>query len=200
MGVAALLSSLKHVASERVDLNDGVGTIMFDGHASMHRSAGKDHVAVPLVLNNDVRSLVLDILSEMMRFEKAGWTIVVVFDGATPPSKACTSQSRSGERAKKLEASRALQAKLPVDRRELCRLAKSAVDFTAPMVAKVSQMLSHSIRGQFITAPFEADPQLKVMEDIFSGSGKRCFVRANDSDMVVLGVRSLLWDVGVNAG
>lgn len=200
MGVVGLLASLKQVASERVDLNDGAGTVIYDGHASMHRSAGKDHVAVPLLLNNDVRELVLDMLVEMMRFEEAGWKIVVIFDGASPPSKACTSEARARERSRKLEACRALQEQLPVDSRELGRLAKSAVEFTAPMVAKVSQMLMHSLRAECITAPFEADPQLKVMEDLCSTPGRRCFVRANDADLAVLGVRSLLWGVGVDAG
>ena len=51
-----------------------------------------------------------------------------------------------------------------------------------------------------ITAPFEADPQLKVIEDTYCREGKKCFVRANDSDLVVLCGRSLLRGVSVKPG
>ena len=61
-------------------------------------------------------------------------------------------------------------------------------------------MLRHSLRADCITAPFEADSQLKVMEGLYSGSGRRCFLRANVSDLTVLGVRSVLWDVDTEDG
>lgn len=208
MGVKGLLGRLKPVASDRVDLNEDVGTIIFDGHYCMHRSAAKGSIAVEFALEDNLRPLVIDMLAEMRHFEQAGWFVVVVFDGATPPSKTHTSDTRSGDRATALAACRVLKEQpRPVDdvaqRRailELERRARGAVAFTPVTVAKVSKMLQHSLRAACITAPFEADPQLKVMEELYSRGGKRCFVRANDSDLVVLGVRSLLWDVHLEAG
>lgn len=195
MGVAQRLGRLKTIASERVDLNNGVGTILFDGHASMHRAASRGSVAVDFALKGDVKALVLGMLPEMRRFEAAGWDVVVVFDGAAPPAKARASKSRSGDREKARELCRRLQAHEPVDTRELEKRARGAVEFTPTTVAKVTQMLQHSLRAECVTAPFEADSQLKALEDLYSASGRRCFVRANDSDLVVLGVQNLLWEV-----
>ena len=197
MGVHGLASLLKQVASETVDLNVGKGTIIYDGHACMHRSASKGKVALALALDNNVRELALDMLIELRRAEEKGWCLVVVFDGATPPSKDRTSNSRSSTRSDALRQCRHLQAQQPIDQRELEKQAKRAVAFTPEIVLRVSQILRHSLRVDCITAPFEADPQLKVMEDVYCREGQRCFVRANDSDLIVLGVRSLLWDVSI---
>ena len=66
MGVTGLSSRLKAIASERVDLNHGVGTIVYDGHASMHRSAPPG--AVEFVLKGNVTALVLGMPPEMLQF------------------------------------------------------------------------------------------------------------------------------------
>ena len=200
MGVTGLTSRLKAIASERVDLNHGMGTIVYDGHASMHRSASRGAVAVEFVLKGKVTALVLGMLPEMLQVEQAGWDVVVVFDGATPPGKARASSSRSGERTRAMETCRHLQAQRPVNRSELEKHATRAAEFTPTIVARVAQMLRYSLRADCITAPFEADSQLRVMEGLYSGSGRRCFVRGNDSDLTVLGVRSVLWDVNMEDG
>ena len=139
-------------------------------------------------------------LVELRCAEQRGWSLVVVFDGATPPSKERTSNSRSSARSEALRQCRRLQAQQPIDQRELEKQAKKAVAFTPEIVARVSQILRHSLRVDCITTPFKANPQLKVMEDTCCREGERCFVRANDSDRIVLGVRSLLWDVSVERG
>ena len=200
MGVSGLLSRLKAIASERVNFIDGVGTVIYDGHASMHRAASHGSVAKKFALEGDVRALAMEMLVETRRFEAAGWHVVVVFDGATPPSKARTSKSRSSDRDTALAACRLLQAQSPINEQELSKRARGAVEFTSTAVAQVSQILKHSLRADILTAPYEADSQLKIMEDVYSREGERCLVRANDADLVVLGVRSLLWDVKVEQG
>ena len=115
MGVTGLTARLKAIASERVDLNHGVGTIVYNRHASMHRSASSGAVAAEFVLKGNMTALVLGMLPEMLQFEQAEWDVVVVFDGATPPGKERASSSRSGDRAKAMEACRHLQAQRPVN-------------------------------------------------------------------------------------
>lgn len=198
MGVASCLALLKPVASRPVDLNDGRGFILYDGHACMHRAASKGEVAVRLALDNDVKALASDMLFELRTMEEKGWVVVVVFDGATPPSKVDTSNSRSSARLQALQQCRRLRAQQPINHKELEKHARKAAAFTPTVVARVSRILRHSLRADCITAPFEADAQLKVMEDNYSREGQRCFVRANDSDLIVLGVRSLLWDVKID--
>ena len=75
-----------------------MGTIVYDGHASMHRSASRGAVAVEFVLKGKVTALVLGMLLEMLQFQQAGWDVVVVFDGATPPGEERASSSRSEDR------------------------------------------------------------------------------------------------------
>eukprot|EP00904_Undaria_pinnatifida_P014051 jgi/Undpi1/9777/HiC_scaffold_27.g12233.m1 len=135
------------------------------------------------------------------RFERwAGWDLVVVFDGAPPPGKAHASSSRSGDRANAIEACGHLQAQRPVNRTELEKHATRAAKFTPTTVARVAKMLRHSLRADCIAAPFEVYSQLKVIEGLYSGSVRRCFVRANDSDFTVLIVRSVIWDVNMENG
>ncbi|CAN0373979.1 unnamed protein product, partial [Scytosiphon promiscuus] len=46
-----------------------------------------------------------------------------------------------------------------------------------------------------ITAPYEADAQLVYVESQLSSLYERCFVYANDSDLVVLGVSNMVYDI-----
>ena len=71
-GKRLFLSRLKPIASERVGFNDAVGTIIFDGQASMHRSTSKGPVAVEVALNDNVRALVSGMLIEIRRLKRLG--------------------------------------------------------------------------------------------------------------------------------
>ena len=118
----------------------------------------------------------------------------------SPPGRTRAYSTRSGNQAKAMEACRHLQAQRPVNRTELEKHATRAEEFTPTTVARVAKVLRHSLRAGCITAPLEADSQLKVMEGLYSGSGRRCFVRANDSGLTVLGVRFVIWDVNMEDG
>ena len=117
-----------------------------------------------------------------------------------PRAKARAYTSRSGDRAKAVEACRHLQAQRPVNRTELEERATRAAELTPTTVARVAKILRHSLPADCVTAPFEEDSQLKVMENLYSRSEQRCFVRANYSDLTVHGVRSVLWDVNMEDG
>lgn len=48
---------------------------------------------------------------------------------------------------------------------------------------------------QTLTAPFEADAQLVLLEQTLLETIDRTYIYGNDSDLIVLGARCLLWDI-----
>lgn len=122
--------------------------------------------------------------------------MTLVFDGASPPGKGGTTTSRSEERAQaRQRCVDMLSQKVPLDNRELQRAAVNAVAFTSNIVARVARVVGRLLHCECITSPYEADAQLFVLEDLYLSMGKRVLVRATDSDLIVVGVRSLLWNV-----
>lgn len=201
MGVQGLARVLKVVAGEDVDLREGGGgVILVDGHFIMHQTACTGGVAEALVLNEDEVPLFRGVAARLERLVEAGWLVVVVFDGATPPGKLGTSQRRLDNRERALSNCRDAKANLNGTgaRAQVQRFARNAVRFSPLVTAKVAKRLAEALRVQCIIAPFEADPQLKLLEEMFTRMGKVCYVYATDSDLVVLGVRRLLYDIDIS--
>lgn len=128
----------------------------------------------------------------------------MVFDGRTPPSKEGTAQSRSDDRmvarGRCFELLNEEQNTGTHNAQALAKAATRAVSFSSSIVRRVARIIEHVLRCECVIAPYESDPQLKVLEDLFIRNGKRCLVRGTDSDLVVLGVQSLLWNVVEEAG
>lgn len=202
MGLQHLLSDLKPLASEQVDLQAGTGRALVDGHFLLHRWCSiRADVALSLVLSDNVLPLAKAAAGEVHMFERQGWKVTIVFDGATPPGKEATSAKRAAKREAALQRVNSLRrnSRGPIKPGGSGRgtpefWARQAVALTPTVVARTSQVLKHLIRGDCMTAPFEADGQLVFLEDMYSRMGDQCHVYANDSDLVVLGVKSLLWE------
>ncbi|CAN0346005.1 unnamed protein product, partial [Scytosiphon promiscuus] len=194
MGVEGLAGFFKTVATEDVDLSVGGGRgFLVDGHFMMHQAAS-GRVAAALVLEDDEVPLFEAVSARLERVVEAGWDVVVVFDGATPPGKLGTSQHRSDKREKALRDTQDAHARrLP--RAQVERLARGAVRFSSEVTAKVATRLLQSIRVQCIIAPYEADPQIRVLEEMLTRGGRECYVWATDSDLCVLGVNRLMYEL-----
>ena len=63
------------------------------------------------------------------------------------------------------------------------------------VVARVSFILMYETLAEIIAGQFEADGQLKAIEDFYTDGGDRCLVYGTHSDIVVLGAKSALWKV-----
>lgn len=207
MGVKGLSGWLKEFASTRIALNDvdeeeDAGKhIIVDGNFELHRAGGLGPAALSLVAFDDVVPLAMSMANNLNKLAAVGWELTVVFDGRTPPSKAGTARSRSSDRERARErCMELLLNEVPLNRAELERVAKRAVAFPSSVVRRVSYIIGHVLRCSCVISPYESDPQLKVLEDLYLRNGKRCLVRGTDSDLVVLWVRSLLWNVTEEQG
>lgn len=192
MGTPRLLEQLKQGASQEIDLRHGQGRrLVVDGHAALHRAAFRQNVAAELVLRNCVTALAQAVAADLQVFERYGWAVTIVFDGPPPPAKKRTTESRLGEReAARVEARTA-------EGREREKLLMKAVNFTPRVVARTSALVRALIRGECVTAPYEADAQLVSTQNYYLGRfpDEEVFIWANDSDIFVLGALNLLWDV-----
>lgn len=197
MGVTGLSERLKEVASRRVRL-DGEGGekhVIVDGHYGLHVVAANPAVAAPLVLSDNATTLAWALAERLKPLASARWDITVVFDGCTPPGKAATAQSRSSVREAARERCFELeQGGVPHETAEFRKAARDAVHFTSFVVARVARMLVHFLRCTCIRAAYESDGQLAHLEDKYLKMGREVVVHGNDSDLIVLGVRTLLWE------
>lgn len=204
MGVIGLAQWLKQAASTRISLDDfdkskepGMHHVVVDGHFELHLACGNPVVALPLVLDDDVIPLATSVANNLNKLASVGWVITVVFDGRTPPAKGTTADSRTSDREKARERCMELRGGGgSVDGgAELGRAAVRAVHFTPWIVARVSRVLRRLLCVTCLTSPYESDAQLLLIERMLLKQGKRVLVRATDSDLIVLGVRSQLWNV-----
>lgn len=200
MGVKGLLVWLKVFASKRIALDveeehAGVPQIVVDGHFELHRAGGSGQAAISLGAHDDVVPLAMLVANNLNKLVRARWELTVVFDGRTPPSQDGTASSRSSDRDRAREPCLELLSEPSLNRPELERVAKRAASFPTTVVRRVSRIIQHLLRCSCVVSPYESDPQLKVLEELYLRNGKKCLVRGTDSDLLVLGVRSLLWDV-----
>ena len=193
MGTDGLLKLAKEGCSVEHDLSHGHGGMIYvDGGNLLHRSLAQKGVAVALMEDN-IKPLVKAAAKCLRLFTDAGWRVLPIFDGATPPAKADTSDARRKSREENLAKFRA--AGSPAERE---KFAKVAVGFSPVIVARVSRWLESRMGIETITAPYEADPQLVFMERTFRGQFGRCYIFGNDSDLIVLGAMNLLYEVRSN--
>lgn len=72
---------------------------------------------------------------------------------------------------------------------------KLCVGLTSRIIARVARAISDRCGVDTITAPYEADAQMVFVESQLSPLYEWCFVHANDSDLVVLGVSNMVCDI-----
>lgn len=193
MGVSGLLKLCKEGASEEISLThgDSKSLIILDGCFMLHRCLSQTGVASSVHNSGgDLSELIGACVRFVNRLRDAGWTVFVVFDGKSPPAKSGTSRKRREAREKAL---RALSASTTGAERE--KHVKHCVGLTPRIIAKVGREIADRCGVDTITAPYEADAQLVFMESQLSRHYERCFVFANDSDLIVLGVSNLLWNL-----
>lgn len=196
MGVLSLAQKAKSLASVRVTLNDGQDRdhVIIDGGFLNHRMCTRKDAATTLLFDDDIEPLARAHAEEVKKFEARRFRVTVVFDGASAPAKRGTSDDRTRKRAEYAAAARLL-AKKDGARVEVNRLASNACVFDSRVNARLAMRLREMIRGEVYIAPGEADPQLVLLQDIHLKSGANVYVYATDSDLIVLGVKSLLYEV-----
>lgn len=207
MGVAGLPQLLKEVASKEVRL-DGCGEnegserhIIVDGHFALHRAASNASAAVSMVVHDNIEPLANIMAHRLNVLRSAGWELTVVFDGRTPPGKANTAQSRASVReGSRQTCLKLLQEGVPANHPDLEAAAKRAVHFSSFVVARVARLLVSRLRCTCIRAPYESDGQLAFLEHTYLTMGREVIVHGTDSDLLVLGVRALLWEVREDEG
>lgn len=202
MGVNGLPVMMKEVAFKRIALDacDSEARdrqLVVDGHYVLHRAGGIADIAVPLILDDNVVPLAMSVANRLNMLATAGWTITVAFDGRTPPGKGNTACGRASTRGEARERCFELANDSQVSRNntELRKAATRAVHFSSSIVARVSRILVHVLSCTCMRAAYESDPQLAVLESMYLKMGNEVLVHGTDSDLMVLGVRSLLWDV-----
>ena len=137
---------LNEVAREVVDLSDcGDGVILVDGHFLMDK-IHMDDAAEALVLDKDEVPLFEYYATELRQLLDAGWTVVVVLDGATPPGKQRTSPERSEHRETAERSCK--EARLRREPRAHVRhWATKPVTFNSLVTTKIAKRLSRAIQG-----------------------------------------------------
>lgn len=130
----------------------------------------------------------------MRKFSSRGYRVTVVFDGATPPAKRSTSVDRTRKREESAAAARRLVDD-GGDITEVNRLAASACVFDGRINARLAAQLRQLELCEVYIAPGEADAQLVLLQEMHIAEGATVFVYATDSDLIVLGVKSLLYQV-----
>lgn len=200
MGVSGLSALLKEVASDRVDIDASDSKerqrhIIVDGHYGLQQAAGHADTALPLVLHNDVVPLAMEMASRLNMPAAAGWEIALVFDRFTPPRKANTASSRADTREAPKQRCFDLQHEVPRDVAEIGTAAKGAVHVSSAVVARVSRTTLHVCDG-----PIRKQRAASLSRGVYLQMGRRVLVHGTDRDLMVLGVRSLLWDVIVKGG
>lgn len=110
MGVYWLSKKAKALASVRVHLNDGLDHVIMDGGFLNHRLCTRNHAASSLLFHDDIEPLVKEYGVEVNKFERRGYQVTIVFDGAASPTKTDTSQDRAKKREESASAARCLAA------------------------------------------------------------------------------------------
>lgn len=201
MGVTSLAKKAKALASVKVHLKDGGGEqhVIIDGGFLNHRLCTKAGAASSLLFDGDIEPLVDQFISEIALFENRGYKVTLVFDGGTPPAKAGTHEERTISREASPRAAEDL-AGGGGSIQEVNRLATGACVFDAPVNARLAVRLRNLIKGDVYIAPAEADPQLVVFQNIHLARGAKVYVYATDSDLIVLGVEALLYEIRLRNG
>ena len=153
---------------------------------------------LPSFWEDDVKLLAREIVNHVTALPNARWNVTIVFDGSSSPAKGRTATWRAKTRG--VAPEKCLAAASMGDLDAASNHAKQSPSFSARVVARVSSILMHETLAETITAPFEAGGQLKAMEDFYADGGERCLVYGTDSDILVLGARSVLWEVSSPGG
>lgn len=117
--------------------------------------------------------------------------MVLVVDGAVPAAKAETSTKRAMVREW------ALDEMENSSQQAQSELAEKAAQLTPEIIRRMLVLVQAATECECMVAPFEADGQLQLLERLCNKTHARVFVYAADSDLMVLGVESLLWEVKV---
>lgn len=193
MGIPKLLAACKEGASRDIVLGRGGpgSVIIIDGCFMLHRFVGDEGVAAALLHADDVLPLARSCIKLVRRLMDFEWAVVVVFDGASPPAKEGTRVTR--RRAREWARERLKAATTAAERDKATKL---SVSLDERVIARVAALVSLNCCGcQTLTAPFEADAQLVLLEQTLLETNDRTYIYGNDSDLIVLGARCLLWDI-----
>lgn len=203
MGVDGLPPYLKGVGSLAVYLGrrraDEKVAVIIDGGYLLHKMCVRGEAAYELVFEGDVTALVRQCVREVKRLESRGIEVIVVFDGAAPPAKGSTGDDRREKREIAERKARELDKKAG-SRLKVSKLAAGACSFDPRTTARVARRLRREIVGLVYIAPREADPQLVVFQDIRLAEGADVMVYGSDSDLIVLGVSKLLYEIKEKGG
>ena len=203
MGVAGLPEILKKIGNLAVYLgqhptNEKVA-VLVDGGFLLHKMKARGEAAYELFFRNNVTAMVSQCARELKRFEKRGIAVTVVFDGAAPPAKGGTGDGRRASREKSGREARELDAAAG-SRLQVSKLAANACSFDPRTTARIAALLRDEIAGSVYTSPREADPQLVVLQDLALADGVDVMVYGNDSDLIVVGVQKLLFEIKDRGG
>ncbi|CAM9457621.1 unnamed protein product, partial [Scytosiphon promiscuus] len=202
MGIDLLSPLVKGIGSVRVSLRHGQGShVVIDGRFLNHRMSARSTAARDLVIDDDLTSHVRQCARHIRLFEGLGYRVTVVFDGSVPPAKAAAASELARQREHARRRARDLDGR-KVQPEAVNQVAVNACVFDARTVARIAALLRPKIKGKVFLAPGEAGPQLVVFQDVYrrNPQAKIVFVYAEDPELIVLGVRSLLWEVSETGG
>lgn len=198
MGINLLSPLAKGIASVQVSLRHGQGShVIIDGRFLNHRMSGRGTAARDLIIDDDLTAHVRQCARRVRQFEDLGYRVTVVFDGAVPPAKMASVADLSRQRELARRRARELDSR-GVQPEAVNQVAAKACVFDSRMVARIAALLRPRIKGKVLIAPGgEAGAQLVVFQDIYRRipTTKIVYVYSEDSELIVLGVRSLLWEV-----
>ena len=184
MGVGGLLPLISS-ALEDVHISRFKGQVVaIDASCWLHRGAHADPTTLAL---GQLSAAALSFSKKMLHiFEQAGVKALLVFDGATPPTKLRTSQERRESREREREKGLALRAE---GRHEEARAAFSR---SVTITTALARLLMEELRRRevpFIVAPYEADAQLAFLVR----NGYAAAAVTEDSDLMAYRCRSVLY-------
>ena len=184
MGVGGLLPLISS-ALEDVHISRFKGQVVaIDASCWLHRGAHADPTTLAL---GQLSAAALSFSKKMLHiFEQAGVKALLVFDGATPPTKLRTSQERRESREREREKGLALRAE---GRHEEARAAFSR---SVTITTALARLLMEELRRRevpFIVAPYEADTQLAFLVR----NGYAAAAVTEDSDLLAYRCRSVLY-------
>ncbi|XP_039031401.1 exonuclease 1-like [Hibiscus syriacus] len=185
MGIKGLLRFMKPFI-EPVHIKKYAGKrVGIDAYSWLHKGAYSCSTEICLDSNSEKKFRYIAYFMHrvnLLRYHKI--TPVVVFDGASIPSKAATENERNRRREENRELAIAKLKKGDV--KAATELFQKAVRITPAMAHQLIQILK-SEKVEFVVAPYEADAQLAYLATLEVEKGGVAAVITEDSDLIAYG-------------
>eukprot|EP01084_Bolivina_argentea_P207416 353884_1 len=190
MGITNLLKLLQPITQVNTNLHKFHGQICgIDASCWLHRAAHS--CPLELIQNQSTDKYISYLCKCIQLLKRYNITLFVVFDGAALPMKSNVEFKRNSNRISAKQ--KALYCLQTGDIANAYKYAKQAVRITSDMVTKFIKLcIKNDIK--YVCAPYEADAQLAYLYK----TGSIDFVISEDSDLLVYGVKQVLYKFNLN--